>query len=500
MINFGPWEPDKAVFQSIGEIKATGFIRCQDVNNVVPSVTGPRPFPSFFNVTSAITARAQGAFTTRGLQGTIFNFCGDVTNLYLEASDGLSWTDISRAAGGDYAVASDGWWDFGSFGDYVIATDGVDVPQYYQMDVSAAFALLAGSPPTASFFGVIREFGVLARHSTARHRLTWSAISDIADWAASATTLSDSQDFQDGGQIMGFVGGEFGIVLLERGIWRMAFEGPPTAFRFDKIANFLGCDLERSIAAYENLIFWKAPDGFYMIRGGSEIIPIGDGKVDLEFADTLDANYRHRVSSAIDPVRKLYLIGFPSGSASSGTPDSIWAYHWPTGQWSKIAHEHEIIYIAATQTTYTIDGMDAASGTIDGLPYPVDSSFWAGQGHLLPAAFNTDHEQGFYTGTSLAATIETSDTQLVPGKKSLLQSLRPMVEGSSVTPSVAIKYRDRLQDAHSTGSTVAANSNGVCNVRRKARYHRAVMTIPAGDTWVHATGLDDIKFKAMGSR
>lgn len=501
MIHFGEWEPDKAAFQSMGEISAAGRVRLSNVLNVYPSETGLKPFPSFFNVTSAITARAQGAFTTRGLQGTIYNFAGDATKLYKEAADGLSWADVSRLAGGAYTIGADSWWDFAIFGDYCIATDGVDVPQYFQLDVSTNFALLAGSPPTANFVGVIRDFAVLARRNTAFNRLTWSAINDVADWAASATTLSDAQDFPDGGKIMGFVGGEFGIVFLERGIWRMAFEGPPTVFRFDKIANFLGCSLERSIAAYENLIFFRAPSGFYMIRGGSEIVPIGSGKCDLEFTDTFDANYRHRVSSAIDPIRNLYLISFPSGAASSGTPNLIWAYHWPTGQWSPaVAADHEMIYIASTQTTYTIDGLDAASGTIDGLPYPVDSSFYAGEGHLLPAAFNTSHQQGFFTGTSLEVTIETVDTQLVTGKKAMLQSLRPMIEGTSVTPSVTIKYRNRLQDASSSGSAVAANSSGICKVRRKARYHRAVTTIPAASTWDRATGLDDLVFTAMGSR
>lgn len=491
MINFGPWEPDKAAFNSSVST---------DVLNVVPSTTGFRPFPSFFNVTSAISARPQGAITTRGLQGSIHNFCGDATKLYKEASNGLSWADVSRLVGGPYACAADKWWDFAVFGDYVIATNGNDVPQYYQMDVSANFALLAGSPPTANFVGVIRDFAVLARRNTAFNRLTWSAINNVADWVASATTMADAQDFPDGGQIMGFVGGEFGIVFLEKGIWRMAFEGPPTVFRFDKIENFLGCRAERSIAAYENLIFFLADDGFYMIRGGSEIIPIGAEKIDRTLEATLDGNYLHRVSSAIDPIRKLYLVGFPSGSASAGMPDSILAYHWPTGQWSKIASTHQLIYIAATQTTYTIDGLDALSGTIDGLPYPVDSRFYAGSGRLLLAGFNSANQQGFYTGVNLAATIETGDTQLTPGSKSLLRSVRPMVEGSSVTPSVTVKSRNRLQDSHTTGSAVAANANGVCPLRVNARYHRAKMTIPAADTWDFATGLDDIKFTAMGKR
>jgi hypothetical protein len=491
MINFSPWKPDNAAFGTAASV---------DVLNVVPSATGFRPFPSFFNVTGTITARAQGAYTSRGLQGTIYNFAGDATKLYKQSVDGLTWADVSRTVGGAYACAADKWWDFATFGDYVLATDGNDVPQYYQMDISTNFALLAGSPPTANFVGVIRDFAVLARRNTAFNVLTWSAINNVADWVASSTTLADSQSFPDGGQIMGFVGGEFGIVFLEKGIWRMAFEGPPTVFRFDKIANYLGCRAERSIAAYENLIFFLSDDGPYMIRGGSEIIPIGSDTVDEWIEDNVDANYLYRVSSAIDPIRMIYVMGFASGSASMGTPDTLLLYHWPTGTWAKASSTHEIIYTGATQTTYTIDGLDALSGTIDGLPFPTDSRFYAGTGRFLLAGFNTAHQQGFYTGTAMAALIETGDVQLNPGFKSLLRSGRPMVEGASVTPSVTIGYRNRLQDVVQYGSTVAANANGVCPQRINARYHRAKVTIPAGDDWDKLTGLDDIVSTKMGRR
>ena len=75
-----------------------------------------------------------------------------------------------------------------------------------------------------------------------------------------------------------------------------------------------------------------------------------------------------------------------------------------------------------------------------------------------------------------------------------------MVEGTSVTPSITPKYRDRLQDAYTTGAAVAANSTGVCPMRINARYHRAKLTIPAGATWTFATGIDDIVSMKMGMR
>lgn len=491
MINFSPWLPDIADFNTNAS---------SDALNVIPCTTGFKPFPTATVVTSAITARVQGAATFRAASGTIYNFCGDAIKLYKMAADGLSWTDVTRTVGGAYATAIDGWWDFSQFGDYVVATNNVDAVQVFQMDSASNFSALAGSPPISAFTGVIRDFSILARKNGANSKITWSAINNVADWVASSTTMSDSQTFPDGGAVMGFVGGEYGVVLQERSIRRMSFEGPPTVFRFDVISNVLGCRAERSVAAYENLVFFLSDNGFQMVQGGSAIVPIGVEKVDRAFEAYVNAGYVYRISSAIDPINKLYVVGFPSINSGDGSPDSLYLYHWPTGQWSRCEVNHELIYTAATQTTYTIDGMDTVSATVDGLQYPVDSRFWSGAGRLSLAFFNTAHSQGFFAGTPMAATVETGDTQLTIGHKTMLRGLRPMVEGTNVTPSVKIRYRDRLQDALTDGAAVAANSNGYCPTRVNARYHRAQVTIPAASSWDFATGVDDLKFSPMGGR
>jgi hypothetical protein len=491
MIPLAPWLPDSADFANVSS----------EALNVIPSSYGFRPFPGFTNTASAITARAQGAISVRSISGTIFNFCGDATKLYKLATNGLSWSDVSRVSGGVYATAADSKWSFAQYGDYLMATNGNDDVQVFQLGVSTNFAALGGTPPDAYFAGAIREFGVLAKTSTENNRVRWSAIGDIADWVASATTLSDYQDLPDGGSIMGFVGGEFGIIFQERAITRMSFEGPPTAFRFDKIASFLGCRADGSIAAFENFAFFLGDDGMYMIRGGSEIVPIGVEKVDRWIEENIDASFLHRVTSAIDPVNKLYVMGFPSINATTpGTPDQVAIYHWPTGQWSHAAVDHQMIYAAATQATYTIDGMDAAAATIDGLPFPMDSRFWAGSGRLLLSAFDTSNRQGYFSAANLAATIETGDTQLTPGGRSLLKGLRPIVEGSSVTPSLTVGKRNYLNESITYGSPIPVNAYGICNARVNGRYHRARITIPAASLWTFARGVDDLNFSAVGRR
>lgn len=492
MIPFAAWMPDQPAFQ----VNAA-----RDAANVIPSSNGYRPFHSFVNVASATTARVQGAISVRGqTDGAVYNFCGDATKLYKLASDGLSWADVSRTVGGAYATATDGKWSFTQFGDFLIATNGVDVPQYFELGVSSNFALLAGSPPTASIAGVIRGFAVLAKVSTQQNRIKWSALEGVEDWVTSATTLSDAQDFPEGGGIVAFVGGEYGLVFQEKAIQRMSFEGPPTVFRFDKLSTFLGCREGGSVANFENMTFFLSNQGFYMIRAGSEIVPIGDEKIDRWLEANLDASYIYRMTAAVDPINKLYVVGFPNTSAASGAPNTILMYHWPTGRWSYAMVNHELIFPAATQTTYTIDGMSAVSSTIDGLVFPVDSRFWTGTGRLLLSGFDASHRHGYFSGDTLEATIETGDEQINAGHRTLVRGVRPMIEGTSVTPTVSIGWRNNLQDAVTYAAGVAANANGYCPQRINARYHRAKVVIPAASQWTFARGIDDLKTSRMGGR
>lgn len=488
MIPFTPWLPDVAVFDTA----ASG-----DVVNVLPSETGFRPMPDLGVITSALTARCQGAFSTRSLSGAVNNFAGDATKLYKMSAGGMSWNDVTRSSGGAYATATDEWWDFTQFGDHIIACNQTDDTQYYEMGVSTNFAALSGAPK-ASYAAVVRDFAVLGRLSTGYNSLHWSAINDPTDWTPSTTTLSDVQVFPEGGQVMGIVGGEYGVVFLERAIQRMSFEGPPSIFRFDKISTAIGCRVSRSIAAYGQMIFFLSDDGFQMVTGGSQVDPIGEGKIDRFFEQDVNISALHLISATIDPINKLYIMGYASGD--SETANRMLFYHWPTGQWTRAKVDHEFLYPSLTQVSYTIDTMDTVSATIDGLTYPVDSRFWGGQAKLLLSGFDEEHKQGYFSGLSLEAIIETNDVQITPGRRTMTRGFRPMVEARFVTPTISVGYRNSLDGSVTWTPEVAVNSQGYCPVRTNARYHRVRMTIPAGDDWTLARGIDDIKSSPMGAR
>lgn len=494
MIPFSNFAPDTPDFGRPGT---------QEALNVIPDAASYRPFPAYATFsTNALTARAQGGFYTRASDSTARNFAGDATKLYkLDATTPAQWDDVSRLAGGAYATPADGAWRFARYGSFVIAVNGFDNPQTFNVDTDANFSLLGGSPPAAKYVQGIRDFLVMANTTANRLLVQWSGINNSTQWTQSQTTMSDSQTLPDGGNITGLVGGEYGVVFQENAITRMTFTGPPTIFQFDKISRQLGCTIDGSLAFDGVTAFFANRRGFYMLIDGQQLVPIGDHFVDRYFWNDLDTKNLNRVSSAVDPTNKLYIVSYPGAGNSNGTPNKFLIFNYDVNKWARsLPGDHELIYYGATQASYTLDGLDAISTNLDtGIPYSLDSSIWAGVAVEQLGSFGTDHKSGYFGGSAMAATVDTDEFQPSQGRRSFIKGIRPLVEGGAV-PTVSIGWRNLQSDAVTFDSAVTANSNGVCPVRRDARYLRARIQLAAGSTWTHAMGIDDPDLIATGKR
>ncbi len=489
MFNFGPWLPDMASFD--GAIATVA-------KNVLPAPSSYRPMKSFGAIAPAIADRPRGAFSARELtEQQIFNFAGTGNKLYKLNESGTAWADVTRTTGGDYSTTSEGFWTFTQFGNYIIACNGADDNQYFEMGTSTNFAVLAGSPPVSRFSAVVRDFVVLSGIDPAQNRVQWSGINAPDDYVPSMATMSDYQDFPEGGRVMGIAGGDVGIVFCERAIYRMAFEGPPVIFRFDKIATSLGCRAPQSIASYEGLTFFLSNDGLYMIRGASELTPIGSEKIDRWLFDRLDQAKLNLVVGAIDPANKVYMMSFASQGADD--PDTVLIYHWPTGKFSYMEFDHVFLYSAFQQEGVTIDGLDAVAATIDDLPFTLDSLFYSAVGQYLLSGFDSNYRVGFFDGGNMEAAVETGFVQLAQGRKTLLRGLRPIVEGAFISPSVIVRTRNHANETPTENVASSASPDGFCNTRTNGRYHSARVVVPRGADWTHMIGVDDLKFSEMGA-
>lgn len=485
----GAWAPDTPDFEKSGVTKAL---------NVIPASKSYKPFSSFATVsTSALTARAQGGFFARKSDGSGLLISGDATKLYQLVSG--VWSDISRLAGGAYACPSDGVWTFVQFGSVVYAYNGVDVPQQFNIDSDSNFSAATGSPPTPKYAGAVGDFIMTGNQATARNRVQWGPIDNNGSWTPSQVTQADSQDLPDGGAIQGIVGYDLaGTIFQEFAIRRASYVGTPLVFQFALIANNLGCSIPGSIAAYRDLAFFADRSGFYMIQGGYQITPIGDQRVNNFFWGAVDQGNLPRVCCGIDAVNGGYVILFPDNSAVNGNPNRGLYYGWTVDQWTEISPgDLQFVFAGATQQAWTIEQLDIF-GTIENVPYPFDSSVWTGVMRRVLAGFNTSNQFGYFSGAPLEAMVDTTEVNLATGKFARVRSARPLVDGGSA--SVSLGTRNRQTDTVMFGTASAMNGNGVCSFNQSARYHRGRVIVPAGGSWTHYLGLDDIDFAMEGDQ
>ncbi len=482
MVSYGPWLADQPDLNNPGLVDA--------VNCYARTMQSYGPWKALQEVGNALTDRCQGGGSFRGIGGTVFVTAGDETNLY--AWNGATWSDVSGAT---YATTEEDGWSFTQCGDLVIVTNGTDPAQKWEIGASIAYANLGGSPPVARFCTTVRDFVFLGRIVGAQNKVVWCAINNAESWTA-GVNQSDEQSIPDGGRVMGMAGGEIGVVWTERAIHRFTYRGGALVFQRDKITDRIGCCAENSIATYEQTSFFLDFDGFYSIQSGELISRISNQQIDEFFKADVNQAFYHRVNGTVDPVRKLYIVAYPSNNSTDGTPDRLLTYNFglPEPRWTRIEMEVDYLLTFLSNQGYHTDNVDTVITNTDATMYLVDSAQFLGSGQALLAAFSTDKKLATFEGTTLEPLIETQEIQIVPGKRTHLREVWPYADGG--TNSIAIGWRNLPTESVTWDAYVSSGSGGFCPVDRDARFLRMRHKIDAGGTWDHLMGADFVARKS----
>lgn len=472
--------------------------------NVIPSHGAQdgqisyRPLRDFVAYSTALASRPYGALGVVTENATVVVFAATQTALNMLSGGSTAWSDVSRDDG--YDAGAEGRWSFTKFGPTVIATNGTDPIQAYSIGTSTAFAALSSDAPLARYCATVKNFVVFAYVSDSEgdhpQRLRWPAIEDPGTFPTigSDTAVQLQSDQQDllgeGGKIQGIVGGlaaADALVLMERKLHRMTYEGGRVIFSFDEIEGSRGCPAPGSIVAYGGRAYYLGEDGFYVTDGATSQ-PIGDGIVDRRFAELCDPAGYDRITSVIDPVTKIMMVAFPGPGNTDNIPNHVFIYSLTLGAWSH-SDAFQIPMFAQVGTFgLTVDTVDAIyTGGVDAINIPVDSRLFAG-GRAILSGFNASYELGYFTGSTLEATVDTTEANLTGDQfASLVNGCWPITDGGTV--SAAIRYRDRTQDAPTFGSFQEVNDIGFAPGRARARYHGARLKIAAGGEWTAAQGV-----------
>lgn len=319
-IEFSEFAPDQEDFSLPAAVKS-GFA-------AYPAVSGFDKAHAFATAQPISMTASVGAGSFVKPNGTPVTVVGTSTDILIEASATSVWTTATRA-GSDYALAGGDFWEFVNFGGALYAAGSsatADPIQTYDLTAGTSFADVAGAP-SARHLSVIRDFVVAGgtvdtTDGDKPSRVRWSAFQDGSSWTVSAVTQADYQDLDllnpDVGSVRRIIGGEYGLVFCDRGIYRMQYVGSPLVFQFDNISPGLGTRYGNSVAQVGDVAYFWAEKGFYRVTAGGEVSPIGTQRVDNWIRDTYDLTAFGSFYGLPDPngTRVMFVFSVLAGGAS----------------------------------------------------------------------------------------------------------------------------------------------------------------------------------------
>ena len=461
-LTFGEWLPDQP--------GVTGAVT--DAKNCYPVANGYAPFPSEANYSDDAAQALLITFAGK-FGGATTLFAAGATQIYKFDSSDAS-LDAATTTGYSAVEA----WDVTQFGAKMILANGSDKLQSWTLNSSTNFADLAAAAPRAKFVTVVKDFVVAANDPGGdENKVYWSDINDETDWTPAAASQSDTQVIPDGGDITGLAGGEYGLVFLERAIYRMTYAGSPFFFQFDAISRSLGCISNGSIAQYGGLTYFLADDGFY-VCDGQTTKNIGAEKVNRWFfVNAIPGEIQTGMSSTVDPIRKLVIWRF----AGTFNTKYLLIYSIDLDRWSYAETTATSLSFVLTPSA-TLEQVDNYSASIDALDIPLDSRVFAG-GQLLFAGVSGAKIVAF-SGQPKTAQITTGDISI---GQSTITLAKPIVDNGSA--SVAVDSRNLLSDVVEFYTDVSADSENRISLRSNGKYHRLRLT-PTGANWKTAVGME----------
>lgn len=469
-IMFGEWLPDQP-----GVMGAV-----TDAKNCYPVTNGYAPLKSESDYSANASEDLLIAFGGKYDEATTL-FAASASRIYKFDTSTIALSDISATTSGYSAVQS---WDVTQFSSKMILANGANKLQAFTLNSAPGtkFADLSASAPVARYVTVVRDFVVAANDGTNTSKVYWSDINDETDWTPASTSQSDFQVLPDGGDITGLAGGEYGLIFLERAIYRMTYTGSPFFFQFDAISRSLGCISNGSIVQYGNLTYFLADDGFYLCDGQSTK-NIGSEKVNRWFfSNAVPGEIATGMSTTIDPVNKLIYWKFNNVFGGN----TILIYSIELSRWSYGETTASSVSYILTPSV-TLEQVDNYSASIDALTIPLDSRVFSG-GQLLLAG-TSGKKIIVFSGQPKTANIATGDIDI---GRSTITLARPILDAGSGDTSrafIAVASRDNLYEQVTYGSNVLADAENRVSLRSNGDYHRLKMT-PQGNTWKTAVGIE----------
>lgn len=469
MENLGPLRPDGPPLMETLAV----------AENLLPRDGGYGPLRSLVPVSDALPETCEGLHAVGGARTVTVA----ATRQALFLLQGRAW----RQAGGPYPPVSDAGWGFAQFGDLLLAANGSTPPLKFDLRGNGDFVPLDGGPPAARVISVVRDFVVLGNLTGQPAAIRWSGLDDAESWAPSQASQADGQTMADGGEVLGIVGGEYGVILQANAIRRMSYVGTPLVFQIDKVEDNRGVLAAGSIASFgPGRIFYLSNEGFCLTAGNGPSVAIGAGKIDRTFLAELDQSNMHRISATVDSINRTYICAYPGRNNRSGQPNRLAIFSFETGEWTFA--DLEVGRLARHfGESVTLEGLAALGhGNLDEIAASLDSRVWQG-GAVSVGAIDGQGRLGYFGGPVLPAHIETCD-RTSPADRTNITGLR--LHGNMSDASIRVLGRERLDRPLRSGPPQTASASGFFSLRGGGRYWRLRIDTAGGTDWTRVVGYD----------
>lgn len=453
---------------------------------------------------AALAEEPQNAVEFHAKGGNFYGFIGTTAKLY--HLSGTTRTDVSRAAGGAYNIGSNVW-NFEQFGDWIIATNSVDVIQVKKnMTDTSKFVALAGSPPKGKYSLIHKGHYIVANITSGTpdpRKIQWAGLEAPESWTQSISTGADSQVFPDAmgdNQGIDLVNGII-TILHEKSISTGQYSGAPYTFTFqhNRIKN-VGCYVPGSVISIGHLLFFWGEDDIYQFDG-QRLEPIGFG-IRRNVIDSLNIAKLHKVTVEHDVNNGLIWWSYPTGS--NDIPNKVLAYNYRAKRFTQLDIP---MYCLMGLHTGAIDmdssGYDwmeynAVDPTGSVMPYDLDSRAYQSGSFVMGCLDSADKKVATLNGNTLTGLLETGEVKSHDKDSGddddhvlMVTRVRPRIQDYITDVSVRIGSRWEENDGVSYSSPRTVGSNGYADVRASGRYLRVEVT--TGDH----SGIKDIQVDAI---
>lgn len=462
MLSYGPYRPDVA---------ETNPGVSRHIWNVNPrkDSTGvsyhPRRGLQVTTGAMALPAEPRGALAVVQRSGVFKGYFGTVSKLY-EMDSTYQFVEI----GTGYALPVGNNWGMCQYGEHLIATNTTDGMLQWDIESGGSVTVVTGAPKARSVF--VWGQMVIALDCDGDNRVMRnSAPGSYTNWT---TRGAGAQEFADGEALMGGgVVNDAQAVVIQRGaVHLLSVTGTEKIFRIDKLPGDVGAVSPESIVQIPGGVAFMDSSG-PQIATAQGVLPIGDNKVALTFiASVGDIS---AVTGAYDP--ELRQIVWRKSNTE------LLIYDLATQEFVPVMESTSFI-IRMSNPALTLEDLDAF-GTLDSLPYSLDSNAWKG-GRPRIAALNQAYKFGFFDGSVLAAEMDTAT--LTDNASMLVSWLGSVTDDPDVTLTLGV--RDRLADTVAYKDPSTQTGSGRFPVRGRGKCIVARVNHAAGATWTYDRGIE----------